>query len=79
MDKEKILEELRNAPAMVLSAAYLYAVNYYKYGEDITKEWTTAVQNAAALEKAYIRGRQDEREYLLRMEVQHEDTKTVSF
>lgn len=79
MDKEKILEELRNAPAMVLSAAYLYAVNYYKYGEDITKEWTTAVQNAAALEKAYIRGRQDERESLLRMEVQHEDTKTVPF
>jgi hypothetical protein len=79
MDKEKILEELRNAPATVLSAAYLYAVNYCEYGEDITKEWTTAVQNAAALEKAYIRGRQDERESLLRMEVQHEDTKTVSF
>lgn len=79
MDSDKILEELKNAPAMVLSTAYLYAVNYYKYGEDITKEWTTAVQNAAALEKAYIRGRQDERESLLRMEVQHEDTKTVSF
>lgn len=79
MDSNKILEELKNAPPMVLSTAYLYAVNYCKYGEDITKEWTTAVQNAAALEKAYIRGRQDERESLLRMEVQHEDTKTVSF
>lgn len=79
LTRDKILEELKNAPDMVLSTAYMYAVNYCQYGENITKEWTTAVQNQAALEKAYMHGRHDERELLLRMEVQHENTKTVSF
>ena len=37
---------------MVISTAYAYAKNYVDYGEDITKAWTTAVQQASVLEQA---------------------------
>ena len=49
--KHKLLDELSKEPPMVISTAYTYAKNYTQYGEDITKAWTTAVQQASILEK----------------------------
>ena len=50
--KQKLLDSLAEEPTMVLSTAYAYAKNYVNYGEDITKAWTTAVQQASIIEKA---------------------------
>lgn len=41
---------------MVIATAYLYATNYILFGEDVTKQWSTATQNSCALEKAYNKG-----------------------
>lgn len=49
--KRKLLDSLAEEPTMVLSTAYAYAKNYVKYGEDITKEWTTAVQQASVIQE----------------------------
>ena len=52
--KQKLLDALAEEPTMVLSTAYAYAKNYVEYGEDITKEWTTAVQQASIIEKVSL-------------------------
>ena len=57
--KEMILGELSNESEMVLSTAYLYAKNFDRYGEDITKAWITAIQQKVILEKAYNLGYSD--------------------
>lgn len=44
---------------MVIATAYLHAINYTLYGEDVTKNWAIATQNASALEKAYRKGYYD--------------------
>ena len=49
--KQKLLDSLAEEPTMVLSTAYAYAKNYVKYGEDITKAWTTAVQQASVIQE----------------------------
>ena len=49
--KQKLLDSLSEEPTMVLSTAYAYAKNYVRYGEDITKAWTTAVQQVSILEQ----------------------------
>lgn len=49
--KQLLLDLLAKEPTMVLSLAYIYAQNYVQYGEDITKAWTTAVQQASILEQ----------------------------
>jgi len=54
-----ILHELSKMSPMVLGVAYLYAKNYEKYGVDITKEWTTATSQTAALDIAYHKGMKD--------------------
>ena len=68
MDKEKqiqeyqnkqLIEELSKMPPMVIATAYLHALNYMLYGEDVTQKWLTATQNASALEKAYRKGYYD--------------------
>lgn len=46
-------------PSMVIATAYLHAINYTLYGEDVTEKWLTATQNASALEKAYREGYYD--------------------
>ena len=46
-------------PSMVIVTAYLHAINYTLYGEDVTEKWLTATQNASALEKAYRKGYYD--------------------
>jgi hypothetical protein len=52
--KQKLLYALSKESPMVISTAYAYAKNYVKYGEDITKAWTTAVQQASILERIKI-------------------------
>ena len=60
MSKEKqMIEELSKMSPMVISTAYLYALNCTRYGVDITKKWETTVQNARALELAYREGYHD--------------------
>lgn len=54
-----ILDELSKMPPMVIETAYLYAMNFERYGVDVTKEWVTATQNSYALEKAYQKGYYD--------------------
>lgn len=49
--KQKLLDSLAKEPTMVLSTAYAYAKNYAEYGEDITKAWTTAVQQASVIQE----------------------------
>lgn len=51
--KQKLLDSLAEEPTMVISTAYAYAKNYVNYGVDITKAWTTAVEQASILD--YVR------------------------
>lgn len=55
----QLLDELSKMPPMVISTAYLYAINYTKYGVDVTEKWLTATQKAIALERAYRTGYYD--------------------
>lgn len=56
---KRLIEELSKMPPMVIATAYLHAINYTLYGEDVTEKWLTATQQAAALEKAYRKGYYD--------------------
>ena len=56
---KQLIDELSKMPLPVIATAYLYALNYTRYGVDVTKEWVTATQNANALEKAYRGGYYD--------------------
>lgn len=56
---EQLIDELSKMPSMVIATAYLHAINYTKYGVDVTEKWLTATQNASALEKAYRDGYYD--------------------
>ena len=47
--------------------AEMYAKNMVDYGVDVTKAWQTATQQSCALEKAYIRGRQYERDRFIEL------------
>ena len=49
--KQKLLDLLAKEPPMVLSTAYAYAKNYVDYGEDVTKAWTTAVQQSSVIQE----------------------------
>ena len=57
--KKQLLEELAKQPLMVLATAFLYAKNYIDYGADVTKEWTTAIQQSTLLANAYNKGQYD--------------------
>ena len=56
---KQLIDELSKMPPMVIATAYLHAINYTLYGEDVTEKWVTATQNASALEKAYRKGYYD--------------------
>ena len=56
----QLAEEYNND--IVNQLAMKYAICLTKFGVDITEKLETATQNAMALEQAYIRGRQDERD-----------------
>lgn len=58
-ENKQLIEELSKMPPMVIATAYLHAINYTLYGEDVTEKWVTATQNACALEKAYRKGYYD--------------------
>ena len=62
IQKQKILELLSNEDVAVLSLAYMYAENFHKYGFDVTEKCLTATEQMACMNRAYIRGRQDEAE-----------------
>ena len=57
--KKELIEEMSKMPTMVIETAYLHAINYTFFGEDVTEKWETATQNASALEKAYRKGYYD--------------------
>lgn len=57
--KEKLWEEFEKQSEAVLTLAYMYARGYELTDEDITKEWTNAVQNNAIVERVYQKGYQD--------------------
>ncbi len=63
---KRLIDELSKMPPMVIATAYLHAVNYTLYGEDVTEKWLSAVQNASALEKAYRKGYYDAMEKINR-------------
>ena len=58
-ESKQLIDELSKMPDMVIATAYLYAINYTLYGEDVTEKWVSATQNARALEKAYREGYHD--------------------
>ena len=58
-ESKRLIDELSKMPPMVIATAYLHAINYTLYGEDVTEKWLTAIQNASALEKAYRKGYYD--------------------
>lgn len=58
-ENKQLIDELSKMPPMVIATAYLHAINYTLYGEDVTEKWVTATQNASALEKAYREGYYD--------------------
>ena len=74
-DAIKIAKELAEEQKhdMVTQLAMMYAKNIYAYGVDVTKAWESAVQNHMALEKAYIRGRQDESDKFSEWQEEHKD------
>lgn len=54
-DKQQLLDKLSEESIMIIETAYVYAKNYVLYGADITKAWTTAVQQAYILEQVRLR------------------------
>lgn len=58
-ENKRLIEELSKMPPMVIATAYLHAINYTLYGEDVTEKWVTATQNASVLKKAYNKGYYD--------------------
>lgn len=59
MTKNKLLEAMRQFDDMTLSTAFVYAENITLFGVDVTKEWLTATEQSANLEKAYRKGYYD--------------------
>lgn len=59
----ELAEEYNNSnDSMEIQIAKNYAKCLVKYGVDIRGKWETATSQSMALEQAYLRGRQDERD-----------------
>lgn len=58
-ENKQLIDELSKMPPIVIATAYLHAINYTLYGEDVTKAWVTATQQSCVLEKAYNKGYYD--------------------
>ena len=71
-ENKQLIDELSKMPPMVIATAYLHAINYTLYGEDVTEKWLTATQNASALEKAYRKGYYDALKRQAESEVQND-------
>lgn len=65
----QLAEEYNND--MVTQLAMMYAKNLYVYGVDVTKVWKTATSQSMALEQAYLRGRQYERDRFAEWQEEH--------
>ena len=72
---KQLIDELSKMSHMVIATAYLHAINYTLYGEDVTEKWLTATQNASALEKAYRKGYYD----ALQRQTESEDIEDESY
>ena len=57
--KQVVLDQLAEENEQVIGLAYMYAKNMQTFGVDVTKPWDSAVQQSAALNEAYTRGRCD--------------------
>lgn len=67
-DKERLLASLAEEDEFVLCQAYIYAKHLHNLGVDVSKKWETVTQQSEALNRAYLQGRYDERDYLLQAE-----------
>lgn len=56
INKDAIIEEMKNTDDMALVSAYLYAKGAIEYGVNVLETWNTAVKNSYNLEKAYEKG-----------------------
>lgn len=74
IESERLIDELSKMSPMVIATAYLHAINYTLYGEDVTEKWLTATQNASALEKAYQKGYYDAMQRQAKSEVNADDS-----
>lgn len=54
----QVAEEYKDSE--IYQLAMIYAEKIMKYGLDITKRWETATSQSAALERAYMRGMQEQ-------------------
>lgn len=70
----ELAEEYRNDK--VCQTAIMYAKNLHKYGVQIDSIWETATQQSMALNQAYMRGRQDERDIFDEWQEKHINTST---
>ena len=70
----ELAEEYRNDK--VCQTAIMYAKNLHKYGIQIDSIWETATQQSMALNQAYMRGRQDERDIFDEWQEKHINTST---
>ena len=66
-NKDKLIAELKELDYQSLATALMYARYYLLYGEDVTKQWVSAVQQSEILEKAYRKGYYDAMERCNRM------------
>lgn len=55
-EKDRLIEELKELDYQSLATALMYSKYYLSYGEDVTKQWVTATQQSAIIEKAYNKG-----------------------
>ena len=58
-NKDRLIDELKELDYQSLATALMYARYHLIYGEDVTKQWTSAVEQSAILEKAYRKGYYD--------------------
>ena len=72
----QLAEEYRNDK--VCQTAIMYAENLHKYGVQIDSIWETATQQSMALNQAYMRGRQDERDIFDEWQEEYINTSTDS-
>ena len=57
---EPLLDRFRRLPLWAVSMAYVYAFNIAQYGVDASEKWETITKQQEMLDRAYIKGRNDE-------------------
>ena len=54
--KDELLAELRKESVSIINLAFMYAKMFAQTGEDITKKWQTAVQQASIIQRMFSEG-----------------------